>query len=162
MKIISEPIEIIPIFLALSGEVERKILTSLMNEWCTEDVLVSIHGNKAKNVLTFLEKHNLVETMWEPGVKMRKTKVYKAYYNNIHLNLACTINELSLVLRIASLSQTKFNAIDKKICDMIESNGTYFGDVLEKMKGFSDTELKSLIKRSTNLEYRGHKIRLLD
>jgi len=162
VKIISESIEIVPLFLSLSGKVERKILAALMKEWCTEDVLVSIHGKEAKSILAFLEKHNLVETMWQPGSDMKRTKVYRAYYNNVHINLACTIEELSLVLRIASMNQKEFDKIDQTICDMVDNKGTYFGDVLEQMKTYSAIELKGIIKRSTRLEYRGHKVKLLE
>ena len=67
------------------------------------------------------------------------------------------MRELSLALRTAIMDEEEFKKIDDEIYDIVSEMGMYSGDVLEALK-ISSTELKSLIRRSTRLEHRGHRI----
>ncbi len=159
VKIISEVSELVPLLLSLCGPVKWEILNTLMKDWCTEEDIVTAHGEEAKDILTFLEKHKLVETMWQPGLDLRRTKAFRAYYNNVHINVACTLEEFSQTLSVAMLSDEDFKAVEERIVDMVGDQGMYFGDVLDEIGGFTSIEFKSMIKRSTLLEYRGHRVR---
>jgi len=157
VKVINEPTEIVPLLLAVDTPIKRKIFNELMNDWRTEEVIISKYGEEGGRALRFFEKHKLVETLWQPGVSNNQEKAYRAYYNNIHINVACSMRELSLALRIAIMDEEDFKGIEEKIYDIVTEKGMYAGDVLESMK-ISSIELKSFIRRSTRLEHRGHRI----
>ena len=157
VKVINEPTEIVPLLLAVNTPIKRRIFNELMSDWCTEDNIISKYGEQGREALRFFEKHKLVETLWQPGEGNNQEKAYRAYYNNIHINVACTMKELSLALRIAIMDDEDFKGIEDEIYKIVSKEGMYTGDVLEAMK-ISSIELKSLIRRSTRLEHRGHRI----
>ena len=157
VKVINEPTEIVPLLLAVDTPVKRLIFNDLMNDWCTVDKIIAKYGEQGGEALRFFEKHKLVETLWQPGEGNNKEKAYRAYYNSIHINVACSMKELSLALRVAIMDDEDFKGIENEIYRIVTEEGMYSGDVLEAMD-ISPIELKSLIRRSTRLEHRGHRI----
>ncbi|MEM4265278.1 MAG: ArsR family transcriptional regulator, partial [Thermoplasmata archaeon] len=65
--------------------------------------------------------------------------------------------EISDVLAAAVMDEKEFKKIEKKILDLVGDQGKFAGDVAEAL-GATFTMLKSLVKRSAKLEYRGHRI----
>ena len=65
--------------------------------------------------------------------------------------------EISDVLAAAVMEEKEFQKIEKHIYEMVGSQGKFAGDVAEVL-GVTFTMLKSLVKRSTKLDYRGHRI----
>jgi predicted DNA-binding ArsR family transcriptional regulator len=55
------------------------------------------------------------------------------------------------------MSEEEFQEIERKILDLVGSEGKFAGDVAEAL-GITSTMLKSLVKRSVKLDYRGHRI----
>ena len=157
VKVINEPTEIVPLLLAVDTPIKRRIFNELINDWCTEDIIFSKYGKEGGEALRFFEKQKLVETLWQPTDNHNQEKAYRAYYDSIHINVACSMRELSLALRTAIMDEEEFKKIDDEIYDIVSEMGMYSGDVLEALK-ISSTELKSLIRRSTRLEHRGHRI----
>jgi predicted DNA-binding ArsR family transcriptional regulator len=58
------------------------------------------------------------------------------------------------------MTEKEFKKIETAIYNMVGDDGMFAGDVAEKQK-LSATMLKSLIKRSSKLEYRGHRVERL-
>ena len=55
------------------------------------------------------------------------------------------------------MPEKEFLKIEKQINDLVGPTGKFAGDVAEVL-GATFTMLKSLVKRSTKLDYRGHRI----
>jgi predicted DNA-binding ArsR family transcriptional regulator len=55
------------------------------------------------------------------------------------------------------MDEKEFKKIEKKIVDLAGEQGKFAGDVAEAL-GVTFTMLKSLVKRTAKLEYRGHRI----
>ncbi len=157
VKVINEPTEIVPLLLAVDTPIKRKIFNELIKDWCTEEIIISKYGEEGGRALRFFEKHKLVETLWQPGKCNNQEKAYRAYYDSIHINVACSMKELSLALRIAIMDDGDFKEVDNEIFQIIGEKGMYTGDVLEALN-MTAIELKSFIRRSTRLEHRGHRI----
>ena len=58
------------------------------------------------------------------------------------------------------MPEKEFLKIEKQIVDLVGTSGKFAGDVAEVL-GVTFTMLKSLVKRSTRLDYRGHRIELV-
>ena len=74
-----------------------------------------------------------------------------------HINASWPVYEISDVLAAAVMEEREFQKIEKQIFEMVGPQGKFAGDVAEVL-GVTFTMLKSLVKRSTKLDYRGHRI----
>ena len=106
--------------------------------------------------MIFFEKMKLVETKWQ-SADSAPEKAYHSYYMSLHINTTCPVVEISDVLAAAVMNEKDFGSIEKKIDKMVGEEGRFGGDIEKELK-ISPTMLRSLIKRSTILEYRGHRI----
>ena len=68
--------------------------------------------------------------------------------------------EISDVLTAAMMGTEEFNEIEAKILEQVGKDGRFSGDVAESL-GLSSTMLKSLVRRSVKMDYRGHRIELI-
>jgi len=81
----------------------------------------------------------------------------------IHTTLLSTINaqwpvyEISDVLAAAMMDDVEYSEIEGKILAQVGKEGRFSGDVAEAL-GLSSTMLKSLVRRSVRMDYRGHRI----
>jgi predicted DNA-binding ArsR family transcriptional regulator len=107
----------------------------------------------------FFEKMKLVETKWESG-ESGSEKAYHSYYMSFHINTSCPVVEISDVLAVAVMNKKEFDKFEKKILKLVGGDGKFAGDIAEEL-GISPTMLKSLVKRSSVLEYRGHRVERL-
>jgi predicted DNA-binding ArsR family transcriptional regulator len=55
------------------------------------------------------------------------------------------------------MPEEDFDDIEMKILDQVGKDGKFAGDVAESL-GLTSTMLKSLVKRSVRLDYRGHRL----
>ncbi|MDR0791523.1 MAG: ArsR family transcriptional regulator, partial [Methanomassiliicoccaceae archaeon] len=84
-------------------------------------------------------------------------KSFHTYYMSFHINAQWPVYEISDVLAAAMMSEEEFRDIEKKIMEQIEKGGKFSGDVAETL-GLSSTMLRSLVRRSVKMDYRGHRI----
>ncbi|MDD1770902.1 MAG: ArsR family transcriptional regulator, partial [Methanomassiliicoccales archaeon] len=70
------------------------------------------------------------------------------------------VYEISDVLSAAMMPEKEFAALERKILTLVGTEGKFSGDVAEKL-GITATMLKSLVKRSLKLDFRGHRIERL-
>jgi predicted DNA-binding ArsR family transcriptional regulator len=127
------------------------------NGWCTAKQIEDKYGQEGKDALAFFEKMKLVESMWQSTDDKSQEKAYHTYYMSFHINTSCPVTEISDILAIAVMSNKEFSVMEAEIFEMIGEEGMFAGDVSEKQK-ISPTMLKSMVKRSTKLEYRGHRV----
>ena len=127
------------------------------NGWCTAKQIEEKFGAEGKEALAFFEKMKLVESMWQSTDDKSQEKAYHTYYMSFHINTSCPVTEISDILAIAVLSNPDFDKLEAEIYELIGEEGMFAGDVSEKQK-ISPIMLKSMVKRSTRLEYRGHRV----
>ena len=55
------------------------------------------------------------------------------------------------------MAEPKFKKLEDKVFKAVGTDGKFAGDIAEELK-VSQTMMKSIVKRSSRLEYRGHRI----
>ncbi len=157
IKVITEPAELVPMFRAVDTKVKREVLKLVTLEWHTIRDIEKQFGPAGRDALQFFEKMKLVETRWQTSETQQPEKAYHTYYTSFHINASWPVYEISDVLAAAVMEEKEFAKIEKQIVDLVGPQGKFAGDVAEVL-GVTFTMLKSLVKRSTKLDYRGHRI----
>jgi predicted DNA-binding ArsR family transcriptional regulator len=160
IKVINEPSELVPMLRAVDTKVKREVLKEVTLEWRTAKEIEEKYGPEGKEALTFFEKMKLVETRWQSTDSSYPEKSYHTYYTSFHINASWPVYEISDVLAVAMMSNGDFDTIEQKILDEVGPEGRFAGDVAELL-GITSTMLRSLVKRSILLDYRGHRIERL-
>ena len=159
IKVINEPTELVPLLRALDTPVKRNVFEDLIHEWHTMGDIEKKYGEDGKDALMYFEKMKLVEVNWIINENNEREKSYRSYYYSFHINTSCPINEMKDILTVAIMDDTEFCKYEKMILEELDSNGgkKFVGDLIEKLD-LSSTMLKSIVKRSTKLDCRGHRI----
>ncbi|MCK4757562.1 MAG: ArsR family transcriptional regulator [Thermoplasmata archaeon] len=160
IKVINEPAELISVFRAVDTELKREIFKEISVEWRTVNYIEEKFGKDGKKALRIFEKMNLVETRWQqPGEDSteKPVKAYHTYYSSFHINTSASVFEISDIIAAAGMPDKEFKKIEEIITSMVVEDGVFAGDVSEELN-VSATMLKALVKRSAELEYRGHRI----
>lgn len=157
IKVITDPSDLVPMFRAVDTPVKREVLKLITLEWHTSKEIEQLFGPEGREALAFFEKMKLVETRWQSTGAKQPEKAFHTYYTSFHINASWPVYEISDVLAAAIMVDKEFKAIEKKIVDMVGTQGKFAGDIAEVL-GATFTMLKSLVKRSAKLEYRGHRI----
>ncbi len=159
IKVINEPTDLVTMLRALDTPVKRDVFNAVANEWITLASIQDKFGKEGVAALAFFEKMKLVESMWQTTEDNRQEKAFHSYYMSFHINTSCPVQEISEILSVAVMTDKDFNKMEKSIIDLIGEQGMFAGDVSEQ-KELSITMLKSLVKRSILLDYRGHRVEL--
>lgn len=159
IKVINEPTELVPMLRALDSPIKRDVFNAVSQDWCTLNDIEEKFGDEGRIALEFFEKMRLVETMWQTTEDNTQEKAYHSYYMSFHINTSCPVQEISEILSVAVMPDKEFKKLEKSIIDLIGEDGMFAGDVSEQ-KDLSMTMLKSVVKRSDKLDYRGHRLEL--
>ncbi|MDD1771075.1 MAG: ArsR family transcriptional regulator [Methanomassiliicoccales archaeon] len=160
IKVINEPSELVPMLRAVDTKVKREVLKEVTLEWRTSKEIEDKYGKEGADALQFFEKMKLVETKWQSTGGNYPEKAYHTYYNSFHINASWPVYEISDVLSAAMMPEKEFASLERKILTLVGTEGKFSGDVAEKL-GITATMLKSLVKRSLKLDFRGHRIERL-
>jgi predicted DNA-binding ArsR family transcriptional regulator len=129
-------------------------------EWKTADDIENKFGPEGRDAIIFFEKMKLVESRWLSVGGKYPVKSYHTYYTSFNINAQWPVYEISDVLAAAMMSESEYSAIEAKILAEVGKGGRFSGDVAETL-GLSSTMLKSLVRRSVKMDYRGHRIELI-
>ncbi len=157
IKVVSEPADLVPILRAVDTEMKRDVFKEVLNNWRTAKEIEDKFGKEGAQALQFFEKMKLVETKWQTSAALQPEKAYHAFYSSFHINATAPVHEISDVLYVAMMPDREYVKIEKVIHDMVGEEGRFAGEVADTLK-VSQTMLKSLVKRSTRLDFRGHRI----
>ena len=160
IKVVNDPSELVFVFRAVDTDIKREVFKEISVGWRTAKEIEDKFGADGRQALILFSKMKLVETRWQQppeGSQEKPVKAYHTYYSSFHINTSCTVYEISDVISAAGISDKEFRKIEKKIMDMIGEEGLFAGDISESLK-MSPTMLKSLVKRSSKFDYRGHRI----
>ena len=164
IKVVNEVADLVPFLRAVSSKVKMKVFKEVSEDWRTGKEISDKYGDEGKNSLTLFEKMKLVETRWQPledDPGSAPEKAYHTYYSSFSINASCPVVEISDVLAVAMMSETEYKRNEKEIYNSVGDDGKFVGDIAEELN-LSPTMLKSLIKRSAKLEYRGHRVERLE
>jgi predicted DNA-binding ArsR family transcriptional regulator len=157
IKVINEPSELVPMLRSVDTPVKREVLKEVTLEWRTAGEIEKKHGPEGRDALVFFEKMKLVETRWLSVDGNYPEKSYHSYYTSFSINAQWPVYEISDVLAAAMMDKEEYDAIEIKILQELGPTGRFSGDVAESL-ALSSTMLKSLVRRSVKMDYRGHRI----
>ena len=157
IKVINEPSELVPMLRAVDTPVKRDVLKEVTLEWRTAKQIEDKFGPEGKDAIVFFEKMKLVESRWLSVGGAAPERSYHTYYTSFHINAQWPVYEISDVLAAAMMSEDEFRGIEDKIIKEVGDRGTFSGDVAEKL-GLTSTMLRSLVRRSVKVDYKGHRI----
>jgi len=160
IKVINEPSELVPMLRSVDTAVKRDVLKEMTLEWRTAKEIEEKYGPEGKEAILFFEKMKLVESRWQSTDNNFPEKSYHTYYMSFHINAQWPVYEISDVLVAAMMSEEEFKGIEEKILEQVGKGGKFSGDVAEAL-GLSSTMLRSLVRRSVKMDYRGHRIELI-
>lgn len=159
IKVINEPSELVPMLRAVDTLVKREVLKEVTLEWRTSKEIEEKYGVEGKDAITFFEKMKLVESRWQSTDGGFPEKAYHTYYTSFHINAQWPVYEISDVLSAAMMSEEEFTEMEGRIIEAVGDRGKFSGDVAEQL-AVTSTMLRSLVRRSVKLDYRGHRIEL--
>jgi len=160
VKVIKDVSELVPILRAVSTKTKRDVYTALAEGWETEEDIEEEYGEEGKKALKLFDKMKLVETRWQhTGRETRKA--YHTYYSEVHIDASIPIEKISDVLYAAMIDGDEFDELEEEILSSVREGETFANDISKKI-GHSETTLKSLVKRSVRLNYKGHRIEEID
>lgn len=160
IKVINEPSELVPMLRSVDTPVKRDVLKEVTLEWKTADDIEKKFGTEGRDAIIFFEKMKLVETRWLSTDNNYPEKSYHTYYTSFNINAQWPVYEISDVLAAAMMCEKDYAEIEAKIMTEIGKDGKFSGDVAESL-ALSSTMLKSLVRRSVKMDFRGHRIELI-
>jgi predicted DNA-binding ArsR family transcriptional regulator len=157
IKVVNDPAELVPILRAVDTKVKREVFKDVAQNWRTAKDIRERFGEEGVEALGFFEKMKLVETKWQTGEDRSPVKAYHAFYSAFHINASSPILEISDILSVAMMSEKEYGELEGTIYDLVGEQGKFAGDVADAL-GVNQTTLKALVKRSSRLDFRGHRI----
>lgn len=159
IKVINEPSELVPMLRSVDTPVKRDVLKEVTLEWRTADEIEKKYGPEGRDAIIFFEKMKLVESRWLSTDGNYPEKSFHTYYTSFHINAQWPVYEISDVLAAAMMSEEEYSEIENRILAEVGTDGKFSGDVAEAL-GMTSTMLKSLVRRSVKMDFRGHRIEL--
>lgn len=160
IKVVSESTDLVPILRAFDSDLKRDVFQRLIDGWLTASQIQKEFGEPGLAALHLFEKTKLVETRWEV-VEGKTEKAFHSYYTAFHINTSCSVQEIAEILAIASMEEGQFDKIDQELSGVVGKEGFSARAIAEKFN-MPLIRLKSLLKRSSRLEFKGHLVKKLE
>jgi predicted DNA-binding ArsR family transcriptional regulator len=160
IKVINEPSDLVPILRCVDTDVKKEVFKNLAVDWLTAHDIADRYGEEGTTALRFFEKMRLVETKWQTG-DGEPVKAYHSFYTSLHISASSPVHEISDVLQVAVMPDPEYVKMEDRIYKTVGTDGKFAGDLAEELD-MSQVMLKSLIKRSSCLDFRGHRVERLD
>lgn len=156
IKVINEPSDLVPILRAVDTLTKKEVFKELTHSWLTEKEIGKKYGEEGLQALRLFEKMRLVETKWQAGDD-GPVKAYHAFYTSLHISASSPVTEISDVLIVAMMPDKDYKKLEDRIYEAIGKQGKFAGDLAEELD-MSQIMLRSVIKRSFRLDFRGHRV----
>ncbi len=160
IKVINEPSDLVPLLRCVDTDVKKEVFKNLAIDWLTAREIGDRYGEEGTVALRLFEKMRLVETKWQAG-EGQPVKAYHSFYTSLHISASSPVHEISDVLQVAVMSDPEYARMEDEIYRAVGEEGKFAGDLAEEL-AMSQIMLKSLIKRSFRLDFRGHRIERFD
>ncbi len=160
IKVINEPSDLVPLLRCVDTDVKKEVFKNLAIDWLTAREIEERYGKEGTVALRLFEKMRLVETKWQTGAG-QPVKAYHSFYTSLHISASSPVHEISDVLQVAVMADPEYTRMEDEIYRTVGKEGKFAGDLAEELS-MSQIMLKSLIKRSARLDFRGHRIERFD
>ncbi|OQB37511.1 MAG: ArsR transcriptional regulator [Euryarchaeota archaeon ADurb.Bin165] len=163
MRIVNDPVELVPLFVVFNNTHYKKILELLDNNWMTCAELCDVIGRDyVRDGLLLLRKGNLVEEKWrmpEPGKKPEKE--YRTNYSKVRANFQCDFSDLGDLLTIAFANGEDLRMKGDSVEAELSRGNSSIKDIARKF-GVSPVFIKGIAKRIPHLDVKGQGLVVLD
>lgn len=159
-KVVNDSTDLIPLIRAFDNPVKKAVFKEIQVEWKPLSEIKDKYGDNGEQALELFDQMKLVETRWttsEEGVNGKPQKKYRSYYSAFNINISCPVNEISEIFTIASLQDRDFSELENDIAEFIGPEGKFSNTVAEQFN-MTPLALKSIVKRSEVLAFKGLKI----
>lgn len=160
IKVVSESTDLVPILRAFDSDIKRDVFQRLIDSWMTANQIEKQFGPQGLEALHLFEKTKLVETRWE-AVEGKTEKAFHSYYTAFHINTSCSVQEIAEILSVAAMDEPRFEQIDNELATVVGKEGFSARAIAEKFN-MPLIRLKSLLKRSSKLEFKGHIVKKVE
>ena len=152
--------DLIPLIRAFDNPVKKAVFKEIQTDWKPLSDITKKYGDDGQIALELFDQMKLVETKWttpDEGIDGRPQKKYRSYYSAFNINISCPVNEISEIFTIASLQKKDFCDLEDQIVEFIGNEGKFSNTVAENFN-MTPLALKSIVKRSEKLAFKGLKI----
>ncbi len=160
IKVINEPSDLVPILRAVDTLTKKEVFKELSHNWLTAREIEDKYGDEGLEALRLFEKMRLVETKWQAG-DGTPVKAYHSFYASLHISASSPVHEISDVLQVAMMPEEEYRTLEDGIYKAVGKEGKFAGDLAEELD-MSQVMLKSVIKRSSRLDFRGHRVERIE
>jgi predicted DNA-binding ArsR family transcriptional regulator len=157
IKVVSELAELVPMLRAVDSDVKREVFKEVSNDWRTANQVQEKYGIEGVEALRFFDKLKLVETKWQTSASASPEKAYHAFYGSFHINASAPVQEMSDILSVAMMPDAKYKKLEEKLAKSVGEEGKFAGDLADEL-AVTQTMLRALVKRSSRLDFRGHRV----
>jgi predicted DNA-binding ArsR family transcriptional regulator len=157
IKVVSELAELVPMLRAVDSDVKREVFKEVSNDWRTANQVQEKYGTEGVEALHFFDKLKLVETKWQTSASASPEKAYHAFYGSFHINASAPVQEMSDILSVAMMPDAKYKKLEEKLAKSVGEEGKFAGDLADEL-AVTQTMLRALVKRSSRLDFRGHRV----
>lgn len=159
-KVVNDSTDLIPLIRAFDNPVKKAVFKEIQTDWKPLSEITKKYGDDGQIALELFDQMKLVETKWttpDEGIDGRPQKKYRSYYAAFNINISCPVNEISEIFTIASLQKKDFCDLEDQIAEFIGKEGKFSNTVAENFN-MTPLALKSIVKRSEKLAFKGLKI----
>lgn len=159
-KVVNDSTDLIPLIRAFDNPVKKAVFKEIQTDWKPLSDITKKYGDDGQIALELFDQMKLVETKWttpDEGIDGRPQKKYRSYYSAFNINISCPVNEISEIFTIASLQKKDFCDLEDQIVEFIGNEGKFSNTVAENFN-MTPLALKSIVKRSEKLAFKGLKI----
>lgn len=156
IKVVSDPIELVPLLVIFNNTMYKKIFDSLSTNWMTKAELTEKNSDKdVEECLLILRKGSLIDEQWRmPGPGKKPEKEYRAAYTRFRSNIQCNFADLADILYISISNDEELREKAQQLEEELQRSSGSIGDLARKM-GVSQTYIKSVAKRIPHLDVKG-------
>jgi predicted DNA-binding ArsR family transcriptional regulator len=159
-KVVNDSTDLIPLIRAFDNPIKKAVFKEIQTEWKPLSEITEKYGDDGELALELFDQMKLVETKWttpDEGINGRPQKKYRSYYSAFNINISCPVNEISEIFTIASLQKKDFIDLEDQIVEFVGKEGKFSNTVAESFN-MTPLALKSIVKRSEKLTFKGLKI----
>ncbi|MDD1726068.1 MAG: ArsR family transcriptional regulator, partial [Euryarchaeota archaeon] len=123
-RIVNDPADLVPLLQVFKSDSHKRVFSSLLNGWRTENELEEMLQEDIYNSLEMLKKIGLIESKWrmpEPGHTPQIE--YHTCYSKLRADFQCSISDMSDLIRIAITDDEALrNVADAMECEVKNGN----------------------------------------
>jgi len=163
IRIVNDPVELVPLFVIFNNTVYKKILDMLNKNWMTRSEISDVVGEDGvRECLLILKKGSLLEEKWrmpEPGKKPEKE--YRVTYSKFRANFQCNFSDLADLLSIAFSDESEVGVKGDSLEGELSKGNSSINDIARRFN-VTPIYIKGVAKRVPHLDVKGQGLVILE